>query len=274
MRGWQSVKQIREDELKSSPRFWRPRGPGRQEHSEAQEATERSFAWNDVQDPCFCCCPDGFNPFLAQETGRDQTLHMSGRLLSVAFQGPLLQGVCGEGERACFPLTIRGAEIPWQGMALLSSRAWKGEIIRIGDSGHEMSHKLARLREGAMTCIGQKHSDIQDFGFVHLSRSSGHKSEFPLWSDVRTYRHSPLLWCHKHVMTVSSTVQVAPVCPFSCNWKYIPNLLLSKEWANCSCNLFSVICSRKQDLAQLSKGILTFWLLLYVLNVLRHLGRL
>lgn len=28
-----------------------------------------------------------------------------------------------------------------------------------------MSHKLARLREGAMTCIGQKHSDIQDFEF-------------------------------------------------------------------------------------------------------------
>lgn len=28
-----------------------------------------------------------------------------------------------------------------------------------------MSHKLARLREGAVTCIGQKHSDIQDFEF-------------------------------------------------------------------------------------------------------------
>lgn len=28
-----------------------------------------------------------------------------------------------------------------------------------------MSHKLARLREGGMTCIGQKHSDIQDFEF-------------------------------------------------------------------------------------------------------------
>lgn len=28
-----------------------------------------------------------------------------------------------------------------------------------------MSHKLDRLREGAVTCIGQKHSDIRDVEF-------------------------------------------------------------------------------------------------------------
>lgn len=80
----------------------------------------------------------------------------------MALQGTLPQGMYREGEGAYFPLRVRGAEIPWQGVASLSSRALEGEIIRIGDSGREMSHKLARLREGAVTCIGQKHSGTRD----------------------------------------------------------------------------------------------------------------
>lgn len=125
---------------------------------------------------------------------------MAGRLLLVAFQGPLLQGVCGEGHRACFPLRIRGAEIPWQGMASLSSRAWKGEIIRTGDLGMKWATSLTGWGKVQWPALVKNIQIFETLSFVHLSKSSRHKSRFPFWSNVRTYRHSPLLWCHIHIM--------------------------------------------------------------------------
>lgn len=35
----------------------------------------------------------------------------------------------------------------------------------MGDYRHEVSHKLAKMRDDAVTCIGQRHSGILDFEF-------------------------------------------------------------------------------------------------------------
>lgn len=89
-------------------------------------------------------------------TGR-QELCMAWRLLWAASKGAAHSGGM---EHLHSPLKARGAEIPWQVMWSHSSRAENGEIIKMEDSEHEMSHQLAKLRRSIQT-----HSGILDFEF-------------------------------------------------------------------------------------------------------------
>lgn len=176
-------------------------------------------------------------------TGR-QELCMAWRLLWAASKGVALHGGT---ENLHSPLKARGTEIPWQVVWSHSSRAENGEIIKMEDSEHEMSHRLAKLRRSVQT-----HSGILDFEFCSSCQILGvsimEQGQNPscthcrvtnmLWLSAALYRwllSAPSMWIEN-----TSTF-----------------LVLMKEWANCSHGLFSLSYFRKQDLAQISKGILT-----------------
>lgn len=57
-----------------------------------------------------------------------------------------------------------------------------------------MSHELARLREGAVTCIGQKHSDIQDFDVCTSFQE--------LWTQIGVY----ILEQHQNLLSLALSV--------------------------------------------------------------------
>lgn len=77
---------------------------------------------------------------------------MARRLRLVASEGAY--ALCRDREGLRFPLKVRGAEILWQVMWSYSSRAENGEIIKMGDSQHELSRELAKLKGDAVTCSG------------------------------------------------------------------------------------------------------------------------